>query len=1151
MSQHVELMDLARMSELPVNQEQMNLNHQSKEALRHLNREKMNSPGSNDATYRSSLGLLPVNVLANVSNINARNSFAHKDISADYLRKYLENEESISILREASRDSTFKIPPPRPLRLIDHPEISSLGPNNDSRQSEAHLPSMYLLPIGKEAKGCNDSGTPGSPSIGWVDERVASFVAKNMSQQNESCASTREVDWSNLFQKLAVNQDISKNMAEAEQIEKNKKPFENDTKLLEQGEMDNQSFSAEALSISLANRPRSTSFGGNRSDERNPELINTRNERFSDFTNPPASYFGPMGANDSVVGRKLNEVSYLEDSIFTQKHLAAKMNTYEGEKISLGGFPAPYNDNEAFSNSFTVTNNYEFINQAELEFQKEHVFDQFNTPIGKDQCQSRKSKENCPPNIRISTSENAEQDTKDIEDKLSASAYFAMSTSRLGSLEKMQRTYENKSFLSNAPTETNVADIDRPNLGFPCILSPKRKPVSVVSSDHEPNRKSFPGEIPNQNESKLSASNNSNACTNFSALVNPSQNQRSQSRCSDNDNTSTFKKPFAPKVNLRSENQNMQKSHRNTPRTRHSSPIKHDLETPKENKTSSLKSNDNFNNQLNFKSSLSIETLANKNLHCYTTPQINNAPNSITNEFPLAVDKTCLSWLAVGSDKTEEKVATLQNLTNQAIDIRLIIRECAEFTFKKDALIKNIPNMLNNQQQTSAKTPPINDLFAIDAVLQANETKGVIVQFTPTTNCGFGQKRGKLVIKPRGQTGGKQMKASIPLFAHVGMPKIVFDDSFGAMTGNLSNHITTFMGTLSGHIETTKETHIYNRGDVPAFVRLQAFADVDCRILSGEPTDPIRIEPRAFVLDPGCNETIRIYVRPCNGFMEGQHVVAGSLMIFSGPEICRQSLIALKSTSHGTTRSDKHFFGHGVDFNLPFKGENDAQNTQGKFRGQLTGDEESEFQTKMTVTTVKVVGFKSKTPFVRLQVEETLSESRINCTVLDGSPFGSSVANASLLPAVQNYDAITEEEEVNMPPTQVQGKANIQKHCKVASATSPNVASNKMSPNKKSFKADLTIKNSKLFFPPVKIGKTGVEKVVVENRSENMISVSIQSISHPFKTNTIQFEVKPKSFLKLPIIYAPESIGKQRGKLFLKSDCGRIHEVSLIGDSLK
>ena len=68
MSQHVELMDLARMSELPVNQEQMNLNHQSKEALHYLNREKMNLPGSNDATYRSSLGLLPVNVLANVSN---------------------------------------------------------------------------------------------------------------------------------------------------------------------------------------------------------------------------------------------------------------------------------------------------------------------------------------------------------------------------------------------------------------------------------------------------------------------------------------------------------------------------------------------------------------------------------------------------------------------------------------------------------------------------------------------------------------------------------------------------------------------------------------------------------------------------------------------------------------------------------------------------------------------------------------------------------------------------------------------------------------------------------------------------------------------------------------------------------------------------
>ena len=55
----------------------------------------------------------------------------------------------------------------------------------------------------------------------------------------------------------------------------------------------------------------------------------------------------------------------------------------------------------------------------------------------------------------------------------------------------------------------------------------------------------------------------------------------------------------------------------------------------------------------------------------------------------------------------------------------------------------------------------------------------------------------------------------------------------------------------------------------------------------------------------------------------------------------------------------------------------------------------------------------------------------------------------------------------------------------------------------------------------------------------------------PFKTNYTSFEVKPKSFLKLPIIYMPEKIGKHRGKVVLKSKCGKLVEATLIGDSLK
>ena len=66
----------------------------------------------------------------------------------------------------------------------------------------------------------------------------------------------------------------------------------------------------------------------------------------------------------------------------------------------------------------------------------------------------------------------------------------------------------------------------------------------------------------------------------------------------------------------------------------------------------------------------------------------------------------------------------------------------------------------------------------IDMALEPNETKDIIIQFTSSINSGVGLRNGKLVIKLQGLIG-KSVKASLPLYATVGAPKVVFDESCG------------------------------------------------------------------------------------------------------------------------------------------------------------------------------------------------------------------------------------------------------------------------------------------------------------------------------------------------------------------------------------
>ena len=1061
-------------------------------------------------THRSSLGLLPANVFADLSNVNGGTSFAYNKLPE--LTKYqFESKDDVSILREVKQDTTFKMPLPK-ITLQTAADMSTMSPKN--------LSMKYLRPLNSDNQQCSPSSAPSSPSIGWVEDRIASFAAKNSSSND---ITTKEVDWSNVFERIAEQKDNPVTSIAGHRFGDNVLSSVHERHHAMVGntkEVDEKSFSIEALSISMANRPRSTSFGGSPHEARN-EIANTRNEGFSDYTNPPGSNFGSIAIYNTNAHSKIKDISYLEDSVFTDNPLTDRMEPNKDGQFSLGPFPSQSDiPDDEFEANPSVSNNIDFIDQAEKEFQKEHKFDQFDISNVKDA-----SKPKCDKEFSTNLSASLHGiDNEDNDNRLSASAYFAMSTSRLGSLEKVPAADPNSSHTANKQINNEEG---RPNLGFSRIVSPKRKPVAVISLSNEENslnRKSL-------FDTDMQKSNYTNQTTSSSNSTKYSNSRDSQRSSFATDRT--FKIPMPPKIDNRKETQTLPRTSKNTSRNRHSSPIKREQLPMKENIAPNIE-----NNLIDLSEKHVVKSDENgpSEMNSKTIIESINVP------FPVEIDKPCLSWLSVEMNKTEDKVASLRNLTNKTLELRLIIRDSNCFTFKKDKIVHQSPYLAC---ESSISSQMSND-NVIDAVLQGNETKDVVIQFTPTSSSAR-QIKGKLVIKPRGM-GGKTLKASVPLCGYVGSPKIEFDDSFKATVGHIPNHITTFIGTISGNTETTKDTLIYNRGDLPAFVRIQPFADMNCRVACGnEPTDPIRVEPNAFILNPGSSRKITICALPGHGIIDGHHTVVGSLLIISGPELCRQVLKHKKIFSKNFQINQKHLV-RGVDFDVPFQGENEMMTNAGALVDYFSGDEESDFELKITATSINVVGLKSKTQFVRLQVEDTLSESRINCTVLGGNPFDS-VGEKATRQVVRNYDTIREEEEIEIPPKNNYNASNLNDKPDSGSKKLP-IPENK-TPCKNSIPELIKLKSTKLFFPPVKVGNTGVEKLIIENREKRNISIAIHSITSPFKTNHSEFSIKPRSFLKVPIVYSPDDVGKHRGKVILQSNCGKLLEAALIGDSLK
>ena len=1093
-------------------------------------------------THRSSLGLLSGSVLADVTNLNPGESFWPNMQILAGSQNIQDKDDSVSILRE-HRDTSFKLPAPRPMQMKEYSKISPQN-QNDSIQTDAHVPYKYLLPMAKD-NGSGGSDTPLSPSIGWVEERVASFVAKNPSEQDESLHPSTEADWSNVFEKLKEKNDgPSIAVGEDEQPPRAGDSFLYEPNLGHPRAVCNQSFSADALSISLAHRPRSTSFGSSPNEMRDDDT-NTRNERFSDFSNPPESKYKSIDINNTTLHQKIQGISYLEDTVFDNPKEVEDMSNYFGAaaKISLGGFP-PENLDIDFEINPRASNNFDFINKAEAEFRDEHRFEQFENLEASTMRRTMRRSSCLNMSCQVTGPSKNITNGDIIEDKLSQSQYFALSTSRLGSLEGTPDLVNtsNMSFYSCQSLMPNGVSNDRPNLGFPQIVSPKRIPVPAITLTDSENKTSIEKKG-NETELKMDKSRilNKSSETSYKSMNTLIKKPKEGVELNDG----SFKRPFAPTVDQFKDVRGIPGPLLKTKaKTRHSSPIKLDLPKTKHNGNSSSLSNKKTQlatcntDPLNLQKNIANAPLIN-------TETKNNTISNRMVRFPLEADKTFLAWLAVGTGRTEERSVNINNPTDQAVDFRLIIRDSVEFSFKlgRRRTLNSVTDSAELEPTPASTNQPINSSNVIEAVLQAHETKCVIVQFTPSKNR---ENRGKLVIKPK----TLKNKATIILFGNVGIPKIVFDDSFGLTAGHSPNHITMFMGILSNQQETTKLTQISNNGDAVAYVRLQPFADTDCRIKCQDKlTDPITVDPKAFILKPGCFQTIKICAQPCDGIFEGEYCAVGGMLIFSGPDICRQAHLASKKNKikEGTTLR-KQILVHGVDFDTPFLGENEAEYIRGKLNMHWE-DQESEFESKMTTTLVKIVGVKSKLQFHQLQVEDTLSESRINCTVVERSRFGS-IADNPDLPAVQIYDTIPEEKEVEMPNPKHHRKSDGRQN-EQNESNKCTVSSNKKEDPHTGNPKGVAIKYPKLFFPPTKVGTQRTEKLVIENRNENAISLMIDPIEVPFSSSHAKIDVKSKSFLKVPIQYGPTNVGKHKVKITMKSETGIQLEALLFGDGLK
>lgn len=443
----------------------------------------------------------------------------------------------------------------------------------------------------------------------------------------------------------------------------------------------------------------------------------------------------------------------------------------------------------------------------------------------------------------------------------------------------------------------------------------------------------------------------------------------------------------------------------------------------------------------------------------------NASPNVVTKAtvpskgFPIDSDRSVMNWFGVSIGRSEEQIVVLRNKLDQNLTVNLMIRESKDFKIG-----------LSTSQ--SVQMGPFS-------------TQDIAINFSPPD---LEPCSGKLVIKPQGTSGpgNKAFKASILLQGQGGTPNLSFTGFGDLVNGKRSLHLGPIP---EDHAQIVRKMQVTNDGIADAFVKLQGFRDDECR-LSDDAF--IHLSPSQFVVGAKSSMDVTMTLDPNLMSETGSGSFIGSIALFHGPEICRQVMLEARKIP-GALRLSSSSALLGLDFTSHFQQSNPLP-----FSSKVVDRDVKHFYSKTQREIIELIGQRpTLSGFNSMHVEETLSESRINCTFAQDR-------SVNPMQTIQESQGDAEQPKKDRKPV---------KSVYLASET--------------------------VFFPLSKIGTNALAKIVLKNRTPNPASFQLDDLCPPFKNRHKLVTVQANSYLNVPVFYSPVNAGPHQTAVTFKGSEGR------------
>lgn len=442
--------------------------------------------------------------------------------------------------------------------------------------------------------------------------------------------------------------------------------------------------------------------------------------------------------------------------------------------------------------------------------------------------------------------------------------------------------------------------------------------------------------------------------------------------------------------------------------------------------------------------------------------------------FPLETDRAIVNWLAVNIGRSEEQLVVLRNTQKVEVRVNLMIRESEDFKI----------GLASNQ---SVVIPPMS-------------THDVAVTFSPSR---LGFCRGKLVLKPQGQSQNgstsSSIKATVLLQGHGGCSKVEVKGFGDYISGRRSLNL----GRLTTKVKVNHSLAFTNSGNGVAFVKLHGFRDPDCRLR----TTFITFSPsHQFVVPPGQTKAVVMTFDPDHEEVGIEvdrtgDTFLGTVAMFTGPEIARQVMMKAR-TLPGAARLSSSASLLGLDFTETFDSLEEVN-----FDGKVTERDVRHFYEKTTKELVELTGVRVGSThasdiggqkFNQLTVEDTLSETRFNCTV-----------DASLLTSPPKVVEVVKPKPVH--------------------AAKPVLVKSKT----------VYLDSEEIAVPRTAVGGRSIAKISLKNRSAVPGKFGVKLESRHFRCKHTQVTVQPGSYLNIPVYYEPLTSGIHQCLVLFECEDGK------------